>query len=633
MKTEMSSLDIAYALREMQDIEGARAEKIFQEKNQVHIALHIAGKGSRTLVCGGGMFFLSERTPPHSVVPTNFAMYLRKHIRGKRIRSVVQQGFDRIVSVHFDESRLVFELFGDGNALFVSSQGQIYSVMRQEEWKGRTLRRSETYAPPPSSMDAFKITDKELIFSMKNPKQLVAFLAREMSLGGTYSEEACMRAGIDKSRPCSSITEEEGHRIYSSVKSLLSENISPSIILAGPAYEDVVPFSLERYKGTESKKFPSFNSALEEYFLREIGAKKEREAQKETGARQQKLLVRKKEQEDAISRLEGERKAMILAAETITSRYAEVEGIIASVRTAGIRNAMGVSPKIRRIDEKTKTIFIDAGGGNIIALGTEKSIPVIVGAYYQQAKALQGKISRACTALKKTDELIMQESEHSAAKQKPEAKKRRAEWYHNFRWFISSGGFTVVGGRDASTNEILVKKHAEKEDLVFHTEIAGSPFVVVKSGGKEIDKSTILEAAQFAACHSRAWKQGVGSLDVFYVSPEQVTKKAPSGEYMGHGSFMVYGEKHWVKTELRLAAGFFDGELICGPVNAVSSRTKKLVLFGPGTTPASEIAKRIKAEIFRISGKEEQNVMRGISVEQIQKEIPFGSGELIKKHA
>ena len=32
-------------------------------------------------------------------------------------------------------------------------------------------------------------------------------------------------------------------------------------------------------------------------------------------------------------------------------------------------------------------------------------------------------------------------------------------WYHRFRWFVTSDGTVVLGGRDASQNEELVKKY------------------------------------------------------------------------------------------------------------------------------------------------------------------------------
>ena len=70
------------------------------------------------------------------------------------------------------------------------------------------------------------------------------------------------------------------------------------------------------------------------------------------------------------------------------------------------------------------------------------------------------------------------------AKRKVETENK--EWYEKFRWFTSSDGFLVVAGKDTVSNEVLVKKYATQEDAVFHAEISGAPFVVVKAEGRTI---------------------------------------------------------------------------------------------------------------------------------------------------
>jgi len=61
--------------------------------------------------------------------------------------------------------------------------------------------------------------------------------------------------------------------------------------------------------------------------------------------------------------------------------------------------------------------------------------------------------------------------EHKLAKQEQKAKQ---PWYFKFRWFRSSEGFLIIGGRDATTNDIIIKKYADPDDWVFHTDMAGS---------------------------------------------------------------------------------------------------------------------------------------------------------------
>ena len=47
-------------------------------------------------------------------------------------------------------------------------------------------------------------------------------------------------------------------------------------------------------------------------------------------------------------------------------------------------------------------------------------------------------------------------------RKKTEKKNRKQEWYEKFHWFFSSEDFLCIGGKDATSNEIIIKKHTEK---------------------------------------------------------------------------------------------------------------------------------------------------------------------------
>jgi len=54
-------------------------------------------------------------------------------------------------------------------------------------------------------------------------------------------------------------------------------------------------------------------------------------------------------------------------------------------------------------------------------------------------------------------------------------------------------------------------------DLFFHADIDGAPVAVMKTGGRNAGDQDLMEAAQFAASYSAAWKFGYGSVDVYCV--------------------------------------------------------------------------------------------------------------------
>lgn len=234
-----------------------------------------------------------------------------------------------------------------------------------------------------------------------------------------------------------------------------------------------------------------------------------------------------------------------------------------------------------------------------IKLFINKSAGENASIYYEQSKKLRKKIEGAQGAISKAKEKLEELKKTKELKEKPKEQKieRKKEWYEKFRWFYSSEGFLCIGGRDATTNEIVVKKHTDKDDLVFHTEMAGSPFFIVKTEGKKPGNATLEETAQATASYSRGWKLGLSSIDVFYVNPEQVSKEAQSGEYIARGAFMIRGKKNIMNVDLKIAIGIKDGQTIGGPVNSIKKNAEKYVVISTGKEKASDTAKKIKKKI------------------------------------
>ena len=232
-----------------------------------------------------------------------------------------------------------------------------------------------------------------------------------------------------------------------------------------------------------------------------------------------------------------------------------------------------------------------------IILNIDKSIEQNAGIYFDRAKKAKLKAIGATDALKKSQKILKRTKKKQDAIKETIKIKREKKWYEKFRWFFSSEEFLVIGGRDATSNDIIIKKYAEKEDIVFHTDMAGSPFFVIKSGGKKITEKTLKETACATAIYSRAWKKGLATTEVFYVTPEQVTKKANSGESLSKGAFMIYGKTTYLENNMKLAIGILDGVTIGGPLDAIKSQTKYYVRITQGDKKTSNVAKMIKKKI------------------------------------
>ena len=208
------------------------------------------------------------------------------------------------------------------------------------------------------------------------------------------------------------------------------------------------------------------------------------------------------------------------------------------------------------------------------------------------------------------------------------------EWFEKFHWFTSSDGFLVVAGKDTVSNEVLVKKYATQEDVVFHAEISGAPFVVVKAEGKTISEQTLHEAGEFAASFSRAWRENAGSADVYWVKVDQLSKSGPSGESVPHGAFAVVGKRNWTRNvPLKTAVGIIVNEetsYVGGPVDAVKAKTKTYVVLSPGDTQGKDLLKQILKSLMLKLPKEQREKAGKTSIEQIREFVPYTKGTIAK---
>lgn len=254
-----------------------------------------------------------------------------------------------------------------------------------------------------------------------------------------------------------------------------------------------------------------------------------------------------------------------------------------------------------------------------ITLEMDKSVEENAEVYFNRAKKFKRKLKGAREALersKKEYEKLKKKEEKETEKLSKKV-ERKKEWYEKFRWFISSEGFLVIGGRDATTNEIIIKKHTEKNDLVFHTDLAGSPFFVIKTDNKKPGEATIREVSDATSTFSRTWKLGMSTTPVFYVEPSQVTKKAQSGEYLTKGAFMIYGKTNYVDNSINLAIGEYEGKVMAGPYEAVKKHCKDVVRLKQGRDKTSDIAKKIQKKVK-------------LDLNEIIRALPSGGCEIIK---
>ncbi len=262
-----------------------------------------------------------------------------------------------------------------------------------------------------------------------------------------------------------------------------------------------------------------------------------------------------------------------------------------------------------------------------VEVDLNKSLEENASAYFERSKKAKKKLQGVEKAIKETEKKI-----GKLGKKKPKQKekklfrKRKREWFEKFHWFFSSSGFLVLCGRDATSNEALVKKYLKPEDLYMHADIQGAAHCIIKSEGRKVPEKTREEAARFAAVFSKAWQEMLPSVDVYAAAPGQVSKKAPSGEALGKGAFMIYGKKEWFKkTPLVFAIGLQKKRqetiVISGPGSAVEKHSFFSVALKQGKAKKSAVAKQLKKMFEEKSGIE-------ISLDEIVAMLPAENIEL-----
>ncbi|XP_078090271.1 ribosome quality control complex subunit NEMF [Mustelus asterias] len=136
-------------------------------------------------------------------------------------------------------------------------------------------------------------------------------------------------------------------------------------------------------------------------------------------------------------------------------------------------------------------------------------------------------------------------------------KARKVYWFEKFLWFISSENYLVIAGRDQQQNELIVKRYLKSGDIYVHADLHGATSCVIKNQkGEPIPPRTLTEAGTMAVCYSAAWEARVIT-SAWWVYHNQVSKTAPTGEYLTTGSFMIRGKKNYLPPSyLMMGFGF-----------------------------------------------------------------------------
>lgn len=647
----MSNVDVYAVCHELRDLlKGARVDKAYQPtKDTVLIRFHVSGKGRVDIVFQAGRRMHMTQYPlPNPKIPPNFPMLLRKYIKGATVEDIRQYNFDRIVELHVAKEQkftLVVELFAKGNIILLNEEGNIILPLKRKLWSDRKISSKEEYKyPPKKGINPLELEKEELknLFE-DSDTDVIRALARS-GLGGVYAEEIILRSNVQKDLPAAELSDEDLDSIYNTINELFeplkTSKFHPQIISDGK--EDVLPLDLKLYENYKKETFETYNEAADEFFSSKVREDIKSEYEGIWGAEVKKFEKRLKIQEDTLAKFHKTIDDSKKKGDLLYANYQKIQNILDIIKNAREKYSwMEIASKLKTARkqgvEGADIIESMDKLGNlnlkiddvVIRIDAKLEIPENAEVYYEKAKKAKRKINGVNIAIEKTKKEIekaksKKEIEMERVTLPQKRVKKELKWFEKLRWFLSSDGFLVIGGRDANSNEIVVKKYMENNDIYFHSDIHGAPSVIIKSEGREIPETTVNEAASFAASFSSAWAKGFGSQDVYWVRPDQVSKTPQSGEFVKKGAFIIRGTRNYIRAAtLLIAVGVVDYEgerLMAGPLDAVKKYTDKYVIIKPGYTKKEALAREIRRRI------DEEHI---VTMDDLVRVLPSGKADIV----
>jgi len=701
-KRELTSVDLVALTAELNDLQGAKVDKAYLygddllrlkmrdfDRGRVELLVEI-GDTKRAHVAA------PEHVPAAPGRPPNFAKMLRNRLSGADFHEVRQHGFDRILEFEFrredQDTTIVAELFGEGNVAVVDQNGEVVDSLDTVRLQSRTVAPGAQYGFPSARVNPLELEYEAFAAKMReSDTDLVRTLATQLNYGGLYAEELCTRAGVEKTMDITEAGEDEFRALYDASGRLLEPvkagELDPRVYFEpadgdGDDAErgqrvDVTPLALEERSDLPSEAFDTFNDALDDYFTNLDTTEEEESGEAvsrpdfENEIEKQKRIIEQQEQaiEDFDEQAEREREK----AELLYAQYDLVDDILSTVRDARdaghgwqeieatLEEAAGDVPgadAFRGVNESEGTVRVELDD-HTVEVDPEFGVEKNADRHYKEAKRIEEKKEGARAAIENTredleaarqrrEEWEAEPEERDVDGEEPEdidwlsrssiPIRQQEQWYERFRWFRTSDGFLVLGGRDADQNEELVKKYMDRYDRFFHSQAHGGPITVLKTSAPsepsadiEVPEASKRQAAQFAVCCSSVWKEGRGAGDAYMVMPDQVSKTPESGEYLEKGGFAIRGDRTYFRDlPAEWAVGIAcepNTRVLGGPIEAITDDVETSIEIEPGRFAQGDAAKRMY-RAFRERFADESFVRKVASPDEIQKFMPPGGSRI-----
>lgn len=549
---------LALVISEMKkEVLGAKIEKIHQpEKDQIVLLTRSVSGGRRILIDAGannprvGFSFTSKENP---MSPPMFCMLLRKHLTGARIADIIQPGFERVIIFIFDtydelgfscKRKLVSEIMGKySNLIFTDEEGKILALLKTVDFTTSSLRQllpGMRYEMPPKQEKANPLEADFESFSAeygKMPKEKSAdkfITTAYLGISASLAREIVFRATRHTDTPLAYCTAEELWTSFSSVMDMIkSGSCSPTMISDDGGKPIEYCFTELTHYGSpmQSKHFETLGELLDSFY----------------DGRDREMRIRQRAADilhlltNAESRLT---KKLAVQEEELAEcargeEYKKFGDLITS-------NLYMLQRGMKRVTLTDYSDMKEDGSFGEVEIELDERLSPAANAQrmykkYNKAKNAKEQLTKQIAIAKSEleyiytvfDSLTKAESAADLAEIREElyssgyasrmkgysVGKKTAPSYLKFK---TSGGYTVLCGKNNIQNEYITHRLAEKTDYWFHAKGVPGSHVLLVCNGEEPDGTDFTEAAEIAAHYSKL--SGGQNVEVDYTFAKNVKK-------------------------------------------------------------------------------------------------------------
>ncbi|MEM2021418.1 MAG: ribosome rescue protein RqcH [Zestosphaera sp.] len=631
VKKALSSLDVAVLAKELSDIVAdSRIDNVFQAgSNSLLLKLVLRdGRHAFLMIEGGLRVCLTSHVTSGSA--SGRVTLFRRYLREGLVISVSQYMFERIMELGIrgreGDVKFIVELLPRGVMSVVDSTGNVLANTVDLKTKDRVIRPGVTYKYPPVFPDIRTVSGDEFISRISAGSELGRALVRVFGIPPEVVNEV-IDESVRSRRP-SSLSTGDLLTVHEALKSFIIgviENPEPVILVCGERYVSFHPFKPRRVEGDcYIRTFATFNEAVDEFFVRAGGRPEVDEAVEERS----RVEVSLREAREECEKLLESRRELSDVVVLIQENYDVLEDVWFCVSSKARGEGWGnvESCGVTGYDRNSGTYEVTLHG-RTLKFTILKDFKTQYFDLLKRLKKVESKLEKTERSLGLLEERLREVDARVRERLGRTTLTRRFRWYHAYHWIITRGGFLSIGGRDADQNEKIVRRFLRGNDVFMHADVHGAPVFILFTNDVEPPESDLRDVAVLAASYSKAWKEALPSVDVFWVKGSQVSVAPPPGQFLPRGSFMVYGRKNYVRSvELRVSLGLRVVEdryyeLVVGPAELLRDTCVVAITLKPGSESPSKVA----TEFLELINKKSNYLVKDLMVDEVIKRIPGNS--------